>query len=224
MMTHTQATEIINNPKATAEELIQLSQWIPAQVVKHPNCPSDLFWRLMVNHPVEAISSTVGQLYSLEDPQRWMGYIQKHATNWIGRLMNPHGEAYHYAALQVGRYAAPMMLADILFEGGGRYMHSVVAPPIENSLQMREQLATKQTPEAYQAFTKAREAVTQSTIGPQISPRASGLARVFSVEPASLFILDCISLLRLIFPTEDAQIKFTIFTIVSQSLLERSAL
>jgi len=77
--------EIIADPEATAEEIRTLDR---RAAVMHPNCPVDLWWIWAENYPLEAIESLAGQLFLLEEPDRWADLQRERAGGWIEQIMN----------------------------------------------------------------------------------------------------------------------------------------
>jgi len=68
------------NPNATAEEVLQLPV---LEALAHPNCPSDLWWRLAKDLPMEAEASLLFPLLTLEEPDRWEETVHDNLERWL---------------------------------------------------------------------------------------------------------------------------------------------
>jgi len=59
------------NPMATADDLAWLREQNPVAALQHPNCPPGMWWELAADYPIEAMSSTLYWMLTLESPERW---------------------------------------------------------------------------------------------------------------------------------------------------------
>jgi len=75
--------EIIDDPMATAAEIERLAAGAPRSALEHPNCPAALWWALAEEDPVDAPFTPAGQLFLLEEPERWEALARKNASRWI---------------------------------------------------------------------------------------------------------------------------------------------
>lgn len=73
---------VLADLQATAKEIASLAKKRPMDALAHPNCPPEVWWDLAPRHPIEALASTAGALYLLEDPTRWMGIEREHSFDW----------------------------------------------------------------------------------------------------------------------------------------------
>ena len=55
----------------------------PQEQVQHADCPSNHWWQLAVNHPIEAIASPLFPLLTLENPAQWVLWESRHMGRWI---------------------------------------------------------------------------------------------------------------------------------------------
>ena len=76
------------NPMATAEDIAWLREQDPVAAVQHPNCPFETWWELAKEYPLEAMSSTLYWMLTLEDPARWEQLQRENIGNWITRTAN----------------------------------------------------------------------------------------------------------------------------------------
>jgi hypothetical protein len=76
------------DPLASPEEIRRLSTAEPALAILHPNCPSDVWWRLAETYPTQAIQSPAYQLFLLEEPDRWLALEMEHAARWVEVCMH----------------------------------------------------------------------------------------------------------------------------------------
>jgi len=75
------------DPQATPEEIRHLSEKNGLAALQHPNCPQDLWWDLAILFPIEAPKSPAGQLFTLEDPTRWVDLEQRWVSDWIFAIL-----------------------------------------------------------------------------------------------------------------------------------------
>jgi len=80
-----EAREIMRDPMASAAAITRMARQFPVWALNHPNCPKELWERLAVDHPIEAMQSPAGQLFFLEEPSDWLALEQKHAKGWLGK-------------------------------------------------------------------------------------------------------------------------------------------
>jgi hypothetical protein len=71
------------NPLCPADTLRKRAKHSPIAVVRHPNCPPDLFRALVVDHPLEALQSPALALFELEAPGFWESLEREHAERWV---------------------------------------------------------------------------------------------------------------------------------------------
>jgi len=74
---------ILADPLATAQELNSLSAAHPKAVIRHANCPLDLWLRLSEHHPFEALQNPAAELLLLEAPEKWAELERQYAGDWI---------------------------------------------------------------------------------------------------------------------------------------------
>ena len=72
--------QIKADPKASAEEIATLRE---EDQVLHPNCPSEVWWILVGDYPLEAMRSPLYALFLLEDPARWRQTELDRAGYWV---------------------------------------------------------------------------------------------------------------------------------------------
>ncbi len=75
--------EILADPKATDEEIFALSEVDPVAAISHPNCPTDIWWHLAVEYPLEAEESILFPMFRLEDPARWVALEESNFSYWM---------------------------------------------------------------------------------------------------------------------------------------------
>jgi len=85
--------EILADPRALAEEIQALSEDSPIAALQHPNCPQDLWWSLADLFPAEAQGSLAGQLFLLEEPERWLDLEARLVPKWIKERIRRLSEA-----------------------------------------------------------------------------------------------------------------------------------
>ena len=66
-------------------DFVVLAQCDPLSAIGHPECHTEIWWQLAVNHPFSAIQSPLYPLFLLENPGRWMDLVKKYADIWIRR-------------------------------------------------------------------------------------------------------------------------------------------
>jgi len=81
------ATEVINDPQATEEEIKTILNPYPMAQLHHCNCPEELWWSLASVWVVEAMRSPLFELNTLAAPERWQEMEQKKAALWIRRYL-----------------------------------------------------------------------------------------------------------------------------------------
>ena len=89
-----------DDPTATHGQLKYLARQDPVAAVQHPNCPPEIWWELAAKYPIEAMSSTLYWMLTLESPERWeqleRGYLFTWMKHAIARL--PFREQELFAA------------------------------------------------------------------------------------------------------------------------------
>lgn len=79
--------EIKADPLSCASDVRWLSTQDARAAVQHPNCPDDLWWELAKRYPLDALSSVLFPMLTLEDPGRWQ---QLEEASWLGWLTRPY--------------------------------------------------------------------------------------------------------------------------------------
>jgi hypothetical protein len=74
---------IIANPLASEDDIRELRNRDPAAAILHPNCPTELWWTLVAEHPLEAEQSVLFPLLTLEAPERWVILEERRRIFWI---------------------------------------------------------------------------------------------------------------------------------------------
>jgi len=74
---------MLANPTTDPEIVRRLAIKHPRQAIQHPNCPTDLWWKLAATFPIEAKASVLFPLLTLEAPERWLQLEQKKIWDWI---------------------------------------------------------------------------------------------------------------------------------------------
>ena len=94
-MSNTKHPEDDIKPLDTIEELLNSQS-----PLGHPSCPSELWWDLALQHPLEAQSSLLFQVFTLENPERWGLLEQDNVTRWIEAAAKrlPQGPLFLFAA------------------------------------------------------------------------------------------------------------------------------
>ncbi len=94
------ASEIKENPLASAEDLAWLKSQDPVAALSHPNCPPDIWWALAVDNPIEAIGSMLYPMFMLESPERWAILETKCLSHWVSLTLRklPNVQAQLFAA------------------------------------------------------------------------------------------------------------------------------
>jgi hypothetical protein len=75
--------EIVDDPQATPGELTWAAVARPWDVVQHPNCDTEMYWKLAVNYPIFAMRSPLYELLTLESPERWIELEKDDVEKWI---------------------------------------------------------------------------------------------------------------------------------------------
>jgi hypothetical protein len=75
--------EILKDPKASVEEITELSEADPVAAVMHPNCPEDLWWKLAGDYPLDAMQSPMYPLALLAHPDWWQQLEGNAGAYWI---------------------------------------------------------------------------------------------------------------------------------------------
>ncbi len=70
--------EIKEDPLSCGTDIRWLWTQEPISALQHPNCPTDLWWELAVDYPIEAQASLLYPLLTLESPERWEKLVQKY--------------------------------------------------------------------------------------------------------------------------------------------------
>jgi hypothetical protein len=73
---------IIQNPEANEMEIAMLHELDPLLALQHPNCPHDVWWRLVVKYPMKAKTTPLFGLLTLEDPERWHSLEREYVSHW----------------------------------------------------------------------------------------------------------------------------------------------
>jgi len=65
-----------------------------------PECPTEVWWELARPHPLEAMSSVLFPLLTLESPERWVALVARNCTSWIDAVLKtlPNAQAQLFAA------------------------------------------------------------------------------------------------------------------------------
>ena len=71
------------NPMATVDDLVWLREKDPVAAVHHPNCPPEMWWELAADYPIEAMSSALYWMLTLESPERWEQLQRKNIDDWV---------------------------------------------------------------------------------------------------------------------------------------------
>lgn len=113
--------EVMADPLATAEETRKLP---PLEAMAHPNCPREMWWGLAVDHPLEAPSTILYDLLTLEEPGRWEEqervYAQPRTMQWARELPPVQGRLFaadcaeHVLPLFTRRYPSDYSLWDAI--------------------------------------------------------------------------------------------------------------
>jgi len=85
------------NPLAAPEELAWLNE---VDLIQHPNCPVEDWWRLAGTLPLEAQKSPLYSLLTLESPVRWLTMERGRIDVWIQAALRrlPRGRKELFAA------------------------------------------------------------------------------------------------------------------------------
>ena len=86
---------IQSDPMATPAQILAMSKKKPLDALAHPNCPIDLWWKLAEQHPIEAESSVLFEMFTLEDPARWTDMVAANKGNWIAIYVRTLPDALH---------------------------------------------------------------------------------------------------------------------------------
>ena len=71
------------NPMATADDRVWLQKKDPIAALLHPNCPPEMWWRLAAMDPLEAQSSILYGILTLESPEQ-REQLQKREHRQLG--------------------------------------------------------------------------------------------------------------------------------------------
>jgi len=71
------------DPMATPAQVEAIRKKDPIAALRHPNCPTSLWWVLAAIHPIEAEKSALYPLLTLEEPGRWLDMEADHISYWL---------------------------------------------------------------------------------------------------------------------------------------------
>jgi len=92
--------QLMADPMAAEDDLYLLARKRPLLALAHPNCPVDLWWELAERYPIQAETSVLYPILTLESPDRWKELEANSAWSWTYDLMKtlPPKIQYLFAA------------------------------------------------------------------------------------------------------------------------------
>ena len=89
--------------------------------LQDPDCPTDMWWLLAKDYPLEAIQSPLYDLLTLEDPAHWLALEQMYADRWLSLLIGKYSKTHDAPLQQLASFGIAQVLSRMREKGFHRF-------------------------------------------------------------------------------------------------------